>query len=432
MFWAVLAATLLLLLPAFYNGFPLLFPDSLEYVSTGKAIWEGLQGRPSPFYGQRSELYSLLILPLHQEGRSLWPIIAAQAAITAYLMALCYRALLPWKPRRFVALVALLTGFTSLGWTVTWLLPDYTAAALIMAVFLVGPARCRLSRPEQIAVVLLLAMCIVSHGANLLLALGLCLLPRRKLPLLALALAIGLQCWIHGALYGRPSLFANPPPFLLARWVGDGLVIRYLNEDPGASRFALHPYRDRLKANSNHFLWEPESAYNHLKDHHPETWEQVKKQQLELCLTAAATYPAQQMHCLLHNGIVQLVSLDASYFRPAAFVERWIGDWIPAAARGFAASRQARKQLPLLAMTVVFYGGVMLAVAGLFRLRAFQPERWPELWRVVWTGLLLNAVITGCLSCPDSRYQVRAIWLIPWVAALKALQQEESGQEGNA
>ncbi len=432
MLWSVLAATLLLLVPAFYNGFPLLFPDSLEYVSTGKTVWQGLQGRPSPFYGQRSELYSLLILPLHREGRSLWPVITAQAATTAYLMALCYRALLPWNTPRFLGLVALMTGFTSVGWTQAWLLPDYTAAALIMAVFLAGPARSRLSYPEQIVVVLMLAIGIVCHGANLPLALSLCLLVRKKLPLLALALAMALQCWIHGALYGRPSLFANPPPFLLARWVGDGLVIRYLNENPGASHFALHPYRDRLKANSNHFLWEPESAYNYLKNHHPEMWEQVQQQQFALCLAAARNDPAGQIYCLLRNAIEQLVSLDAGYFKPSPFVERCIGDWIPATARGFASSRQARRQLPQIALTFIFYTGVSLALAWLYRQRTFKPEGWPELWRVVWTGLLLNAVITGCLSCPDSRYQVRAIWLIPWVAALKALQQEESAKEGNA
>lgn len=432
MIWGVVVATFLLLLPALYNGFPLIFADTLEYVDTGKSIWEGLQGRPQPFYGQRSEFYSLIALPLHREGSNLWPVIVAQAAVTAHLLALCYRSLLPWNGRRFSGLVALLTLLTPAGWTVAWLLPDYTAAGLILAVYLLGPARRQLGRLERVWIGVLLVFFVLCHGANLLLAVGLCLLPGRKFLLLGLGLAIGLQCWIHGRLYGNPSLFAQTPPFLLARWVGDGLVFRYLDQHPESNRFALHPYRHLLKPNSNHFLWSPESAYNQLREHHPEIWERVREQQFSLCLAASRAYPGRQTVILLGNAWTQYVDFSADQLRLGDYPEQHFSNWSPKLAKDFERSRQRLDRLPIAGLNVAFYLTTLTSIWTLWRQRG---QRSPLAQRLLWTvmtGTVFNAIITGCLSAPDERYQARVIWLLPLCAFLSWRKQEVVECEGNA
>ena len=71
---AVLAGALLMTWPAFYNGFPLLYPDSMTYLGDGPAVARKIfLHQSSNYYGMRSFFYSLGILPLHWNITA-WPI----------------------------------------------------------------------------------------------------------------------------------------------------------------------------------------------------------------------------------------------------------------------------------------------------------------------------------------------------------------------
>ena len=62
----VLLGALFLAWPAFYNGFPLLYPDSMTYLGDGRTVARAVfLHQLSDYYGVRSFFYSLVILPFH-------------------------------------------------------------------------------------------------------------------------------------------------------------------------------------------------------------------------------------------------------------------------------------------------------------------------------------------------------------------------------
>jgi len=120
----VLCAALLLLWPAVWNGYPLVFSDTGTYLT--QAIERHLGWDRPPFY-------SLAILPLHMT-LSLWPVVVAQALIAAWMLGLLRRALLPaasaWS---VVPLAGLLALATSLPWCAAQVMPDLFTGLLVLA-----------------------------------------------------------------------------------------------------------------------------------------------------------------------------------------------------------------------------------------------------------------------------------------------------------
>src|SRR6266566_4373619 len=116
-FWrcgAVLAGALVMPWPALYNRFPLLYPDSMSYLEDGPLVARALfLHKFSPDYGGRSFIYCLGILPLHWNVTP-WPIVALNALLTAYVIWLVVRSILPWQTvTRYLVLVVLLSLLTS-------------------------------------------------------------------------------------------------------------------------------------------------------------------------------------------------------------------------------------------------------------------------------------------------------------------------------
>ena len=102
---AIALVALMLCWPAFCNGYPLLFPDSLEYLGAGHGITLVLRGKYAPtwmFFSIRSEMYAAGIFLLDHQV-TLWPVAAAQALLTAWVVWLVVRSVcarLPWVWRR--------------------------------------------------------------------------------------------------------------------------------------------------------------------------------------------------------------------------------------------------------------------------------------------------------------------------------------------
>lgn len=401
------------MIPALWNGSPFWYPDSLEYIGTGAPIFNALLGTPSPFYGMRSEWFSLIIYPLHLFEHSVWTLIFAQAFLTSATIALCYRTLLPWSTRGFVLLVGLLCALTPVGWTADLLLPDYTGGLFVLSTYLLR-RRADLRPAQNFFVFWLAVFCAVSHGSNLLLAVVLCVFPDRRPLLRVIGTAVLLQLALHAVLYRQPNLFGQPPPFVLARLVGDGTVIRYLDEQPDAHQYALFAYRDRLKPDPVHFLWAAKGARMYLKEHDPDIWSRVCREQAALCRAAVLAYPTHQLVASLRDGCLQAVTIQPSSLRTNPYVEDSLGSVFPRFARDYFDSRQHRQVLPLRKLSVVFYSTVVFSLLYLARRASLRNG----LLQVILLALVANAFLTGCLSAVEGRYQARLIWLLPLCAGL--------------
>src|SRR6516165_3033288 len=85
---ALLIGALLMSWPALYNGYPLLYPDSVTYLGDGSAVAQAIfLHRFSEYYGMRSFIYSLGILPWHWNITP-WPIVVLNTLLAAYVLLL--------------------------------------------------------------------------------------------------------------------------------------------------------------------------------------------------------------------------------------------------------------------------------------------------------------------------------------------------------
>src|ERR1700733_3670725 len=134
---AILFAALSLAWPALYNGFPLLYPDSMTYLDDGRLVARALfLHRFSAYYGMRSFIYSLGILPFHW-NLTVWPVIAFQALLVAWLLWLTVCSVRPQRTTPgYLALVVLLSVFTSLSWFASLVLPDILGPLLYLSIYL--------------------------------------------------------------------------------------------------------------------------------------------------------------------------------------------------------------------------------------------------------------------------------------------------------
>src|ERR1051325_2609155 len=160
---AAFAATLTLLAPAIWNGFPLLQYDTGGYL----ARW--FEGYLVP---SRSVVYGLFLIagwPL-----DFWPVIALQAAATVWILALVLRSYgFGDRPWTLFGVVVALSVTTTLPWIAGILLTDIFAGLAVLALHLVVMRPETLSRNERIALVVLVAFSGATHSATFLVLVGL-------------------------------------------------------------------------------------------------------------------------------------------------------------------------------------------------------------------------------------------------------------------
>ena len=155
------AAAVLLLWPALWNGYPIVFADTGTYLSQAIHLYAGWD---------RPIFYSLFMLPLHATV-TVWPVVVAQALLTAGVLWLVCRVLAPGLSGfAFVGGVAALSGCTWLPWLVCELMPDLFTPLLVLLVGLLAGMPTLLSRREQVVLVGLAAFMIASQQSSVPLA----------------------------------------------------------------------------------------------------------------------------------------------------------------------------------------------------------------------------------------------------------------------
>jgi hypothetical protein len=435
---AVLAGTLLMTWPALFNRYPLLYPDSMTYVADGRLVARALFLHDlSGYYGMRSLIYSLGILPWHWNV-TLWPVVALHALLTGFVLWLVLRSILARQPAWwFLVLVALLSLLTSLSWFVSLIMPDILGAVLYLCIYLLVFARETLSRLERLGVALIAWWAIASHATHLILAAALCVLLAslfifwRKSALLRwkavgqvamiVLLAAASQVALNTYLYGKPSLNGNRPPFLAARVIADGPGRWYLQQHCGEVKFALCDHLHNLPDNTDDFLWGENGIWQSASK---ETAQRLRHEEIPFVLATLRAYPRQLLSNSAARFWEQLTTfcfeVDANAWMLKEFDTMLLGERSRALQ-----SRQAQNALPFDFFESVQIWTVIasLAVIVLFlpRLWRRQPPRLVGLGVVIVFAVVANAFLTGALSMVEDRYQGRVIWLLPLLACLLLL-----------
>jgi hypothetical protein len=140
---------LVVLAPAVCNGFPCLQYDTFVFL----ARW--YEGTLVP---SRAVVYGLMLNA--GAPAAFWPVVAATAALTVWIIALVLRAHgFGGRPWLLLVVVTALTVLSTLPWLTSILLTDIFAGLGVLALYLLLLRPGGLSRNERFALTLLIAVC---------------------------------------------------------------------------------------------------------------------------------------------------------------------------------------------------------------------------------------------------------------------------------
>jgi len=432
----VLLGALLTTWPALLNRYPLLYPDSITYLADGRRVARALFLRQfSDYYGMRSLIYSLGILPLHWSANP-WPIVFLQALLAAYILWLAVRSLRPRRViSRYLLLIALLSLLTSLSWFVSLILPDVLGPLLYLSAYLLVFSRDTLSRAERASVAAVAWWAVASHITHLALAAGLCVLFAllwlvRCPPLrdrgravcefaLVVLIAAASQLALNAYLYGKPSLSGDAPPFLTARLVADGPGRWYLEKHCPEIHLALCRYVGHLPADSDEFLWNPQGIWPAAA---ASGEDRIRQEEIPFVLGTLRAYPRQQFSIFAANFWQQLSAFGLWDLEPNGWVLQAFDTALLGGKSSYQKSWQANDELPLDFLSAVQYWVVIASLVALVLFTPLLLRSGPPLFLglsvIILPTLVANAFLTGAFSNLEERYQSRVVWLLPFLAGL--------------
>lgn len=427
----VLAGTLLLCTLGFYNGFPLLYPDTGTYLESG-FLGKLPIDRPI-FYGLFLRHASLAELPLLATF--------VQSSMLAWLL---WRCLGLWvQPRRlpayYLGSLLLLVSCTGLPFVANILLPDIFTPILLLSGFLLAlwtPLR----RAERVAAALLFVLAILVHGSHL--------------PVLALALPVlaGLAWWrrksggqpfhrwglatlagatllcllfIPGYHYRKEGHFRLSPGgqvFMTNRLRDLDILQDYLQASCPTTQWRLCPYRDSLYGD---FLWDHVNSPLHKTGGWAANVEEYGR--MNAAILSQPRYLGRYLVASMAETLRQLFVYEAgpvSPLSPTGAACTNVRFYFPRSVRNMEASLQARGLLDLDGLNGRQHWLVLGSMA-LLLLLALDRRRWQALpAQLRWLGTTLvlvsvaNAFVCVSLSIVDPRFHGRLAWLFVFWAAV--------------
>jgi hypothetical protein len=423
------AMVLILIAPAVWNGFPIIFPDTGSYLT--RPIDGDLALGRSALYG----LFLYLGLPLE-----FWPNVIAQSALIAWLVALTLRAHgLGSRPWLAVTIMALLAFGSSLAWTSGQLLPDILFPAAVLAVFLLVFASGQLAVWERFALAGVIVFAITSHMA----AAGLCVAVlaalimfarlargtflKMKLTYVACAVAAGITlCPVSNwAITGTFAFTPGGVSFVFGRLVDDGIIDRYLHEQCPDPALRLCAYKDDMPDDADGWLWDPDSPFNKL--HH---WQGLSQEEGRIILATLRRYPLMHLTTAIQAVFDQLTSFQTevslSDNEPTIDALSAHAAWLMPR---FKSARQQAGAIDVDLINEVDVPAETVATAVLIFALAFRRRLKiaPELSAfclVTTISLFFNAVICGVFSHAVDRYQSRLMPLTLLAAILVLIEQQ--------
>ncbi|KWV51478.1 hypothetical protein AS156_12975 [Bradyrhizobium macuxiense] len=421
---ATIAIPLLLLAPAFWNGYPLLQWDTGGYL----ARW--YEGYLVP---SRSTVFGIY---LHLgERSSFWLNLGIQALATLWILQLTLRVFGLARTVRLVPISLALILTTALPWLASMLLTDIFAGLSILALFILVLHGGKIATLEKCALFAFIAFSGATHSATLAVLLGLCCVGWMVRPFLgkripAISLLQGSLTIVAGAAMLLAANFAlsgqlawTPGGYGVAfgRMMQDGIVAQYLRDHCAKENLKLCPYRNELPPTADDFLW-GHSMFDKLG-----RFEGLNDEMGHIVVRSLAEYPAWQAKAALAATGDQLVHVatgeGTNGWIPHTYgiIERYI----PSQVAPMRAARQQRWHLDFTAINRVHVPvalGSMVIVAILFGYGVWRRRRddLTLLAGTVTLALLGNAVICGVISGPHDRYGARLVWIATFVVLIAA------------
>lgn len=414
-----LAGAILLMTPAFINGFPIVYSDTSTYLSSGFEL-------ETPF--DRPITYGLFLWLTSLNGVSLWMVIAAQCIILSYLVGefmrlIIHRASFP--PGPYLLLMVLLSLCTSAGWTSAQLIADVFTPIMIltMTVLAVGSYTYR-TRFGLFFLFLLSCSTHLSHlTLNAILILVLLTLRQSNLfgmksavrvkPLLICLGLTGLSIATMGS-----ALAKSKHAFFMGALVEHGIAKKYLDEHCASESYAFCAYKDSLPDNGAAFLWNEDSPFYKLGG-----WEGTKDE-FNAIINSTLTSPK---YVALHvresikatgDQLTRFGVGDGNgVFSNGSRLHHRIGKYFPHELSTYESSMQNRAQFAWLEHFTTWIQMCMLLSLIILLLNipfiGQQEQRLGAICVIIAVGVLINAWACGTFANAIPRLGAKMMWLIP-------------------
>ena len=405
----------MILLPAIWNGFPFVFPDTGGYL---------LRPFAHDLELGRSALYGAFLAA----GLSLdfWPDVAIQALLSAWIISLVARSSGLQRPSAAFVVIAALCLSTSLPWYADQLMPDIFVPLAVLAIYLIAFAATNLRRWETASLIAVIAFAVAFHmsicAVLLLLFAVIAVLwvmapairlpqPRLFAPALGIALGIVLALSSNYVIAGTAAFTPGGSNFLFARMLEDGFVKSYLDHACGTKAYSLCAYRDSLPSTRDDWLWDDDgSPLAKLGG-----WRKFAPEASRIVAGSLMLQPLEQLRAVARGTLAQLEAAATGDGFEGKY--DWHTEWVfktyaPKAMPAFRAAAEQRGAidfhlLNLLQLPLAISATLLLPCLFVICWRCRTPAA--TLVLTALAALLANAIICAMFSGIADRYQSRII-----------------------
>lgn len=421
----LIAGAILLSLPAFINGYPLVNSDTSTYLSSGfkpETPWD----RPIT-YGILMRIFSL-------NGLTMWTVVFMQAYIICWLVALLIKHICGDKHRlRFSLLIILsLSIFTSLSWVTSELIADvYTGIAILcVSLILINNE----SKLNTILLYILFFTSIATHSSNLvsfiitlilLLIISKFLFKTEKLRIRRRAILLLLVLTAATISIMGASIAKSKQMFFVGSLLEKGILKPALDELCVDSAYNLCKYKDALPADVNFFLWDAngplmlEGGWSNTRAEYAHI---INKTMSEpkysaMFIKASAVFTIRQLS--MFN-----IGDGNSPFPVNSNVYNTLHQYLPHESTAFVNSGQNRADiksyllLPNKIIYAVVFISILILAVGIFRYKQILPHNFYILFAVVVIATTINLWSCATFAQLNGRYGCRVMWLIPMLAIM--------------
>ncbi len=432
-----LLLAILLLIPALWNGYPLVYSDTGTYIQSGHDLKVPMD-RPIG-YGLFLRYTSMLWL-------SLWFPIIVQACLVTIMIIRTWIAVfgkLDWPS--LLMLTLLLSIGTAAGWHGGRLQPDIFTSLAILAILLQY-----FTRPGKWATAFDLGLIVlagITHLSNIpvSIALLITLLPhalfvrtrtpkkaivRLLFPLAAIATSLLLLIVINFGIDRKPVIGGGGHVFLIGRLIDAELLQPWLDQDCRTHDHFLCAQREAIPSTSAQLLWWDNSpmnsngGWNAVRDESNAMLGRFfnEPENLLAFIIAGITDTGKQL--LLWGLDHEMIS--QWYRDPGSPPSTAIRNVVPHELQAYFGSLQngGRGELRMEEIDLLHYSILIASIiSGLFLVLRAMQRRIPAsqmyfLFYLI-TGIVLAAGCGAALSIPDQRFLAKVSWLLPFgVAAI--------------
>ena len=405
---------LILLWPAWINGYPLLFSDTNAFIAQslkGHFVWD------KPYF------YGPTLIALHFK-MSLWPPLIAQALLVVNALWLLTLSLGRQTVSYLLMSCTVLAIVSALPWFTSFLMPDIFSGITVVTLYVLAFGD-RLKAWVRIWAGLLAVLSIGVHLTHLPIALA-CLvgvvlfsIKRALSVLVAIACAFGHWITANGLAFQQYALSPHGSVFMLARLAADGHVEPVLQAQCEKQEWKLCHWKGRLPTDSDDFLWKPDGPVWT----YPGGPIALSSEARQIIRESLANNPVGVGMSALQNALSQMTKIRLGDTLTSIWLDETVGKYLreyfpPEEYVRFQSSLQAQDKL-IGYVTPLNTVHLIAVVVGLIltiylTIQAYRRGQKPlcALGLMVILGLIANGVATGALSKPHDRYQTRMAWLL--------------------